>query len=433
MNVRPLVVFLFLTALPIFAGEETGSPHQAPPETAAPATPAPPIIEAPRPEAPAENSAVIPTAPTLAEQIASLLRIGATKMDQKDWSSAETAFNEVLRLRATDDDDLTALLGLARTYRYEGSLTKACAVYERIVTDFDKADCLPTVYLELGRTLRALGAYKLALDRFYSVINSTLKVPDQGADRYRQLARTAQFEIAETYFQSGDYAEAYRFYSRLNLLDLTPTDRARVAFKAAYSLTLSGDHEKAVVALQAFLSTKPTDASAAEARYLLSTELRKLGRNQEALATALDLLRIERDRTAGEPQTWAYWQRKTGNQLANDFYEQGDTTSALAIYQGLLALDTAPAWRLPVLYQIGLCQERMGQTTDARKSYQTILDTLGQSTGDSAKSPALDDLAGMAEWRLKSLDWRESTDRQLSNFLRPAHPPGDPAAPPPSS
>jgi len=348
------------------------------------------------------------------EEVASLLRIGQAKIEQGDYVSSELAFRQVLAEKATPEQDHSALMGLARTYRKKTEFTKAAAVYETLIKQSPDDPLLPVVYLELGRTLRALGAYKPAIARFYSVINSTLKLPENNPDNYRQLARTAQFEIAETYFQSGDYEQANRFFSRLKLLDLAPEDRARAHFKSVYALTLAGDHEKAVTGFRSFLDQNPNDENVPEARYLLATSLRQLGRFNESLAVALELLRAEKKYVQSDPKRWTYWQRKTGNQLANQFYEQGDFGSALVIYQNLANISPEPAWRLPVVYQIGLCSERLRLFDRARECYQTIVDNTKPTAGDGTRRQDLVDLFEMADWRLKHLAWEQSTDRQLT-------------------
>ena len=257
--------------------------------------------------------------------------------------------------------------------------------------------------------MRAMGSHRLALMRFYSVINSTLKLPDKGFEHYQQLAKTAQFEIAETHFQSGDYAEAAKFFSRLRLLDLAPADRARAQFKAAYALTLQGDHEAAVNMLHSFLEQWPEDENVPEARYLLATSLHALGRTQDALVATLDLLRSQQAHTGVDAKRWAYWQRRTGNQLANNFFERGDILNAQLIYTSLVALTDDPAWRLPVLYQIGLCHERLGSIDRARLTYQDIIDA-----GKKNPTAELSELSRMAEWRLGHLDWNDSTRHDVS-------------------
>ena len=184
---------------------------------------------------------------SLDEEEQSLLKLGSRLGERGDFDAAEIAFRQVLgspRTQATDEK--TALLGLAQLHRRQGALTKAAAIYERLLKEYPDADETPEAMLTLGRTLRALGAHKLAIARFYSVLNSTLKLGGASLDRYQLLAKTAQFEIAETHFQAGNFAEASKFFSRLRLLDLAPVDRARAHFKAGYSLRLQGDLEGAV-------------------------------------------------------------------------------------------------------------------------------------------------------------------------------------------
>src|SRR5690606_8545317 len=187
-------------------------------------------------------------------------------------------------------------------------------------------------------TLRAVAAPKLASARFYSVLHAVIKVPPGQAENYRRIARTSQFEIAETHFQIGNYEEAARFFTRLNLLDLAPADRTRAEFKAALSRARAGDSEKAIAAYRRFISQHPESEFGAEARFQLATLLRDLGRKDESRDVTLDLLRRQHAITAGQSETWTYWQRRTGNQLGNDFYNQGDYTTAFAIYRSLAEL-----------------------------------------------------------------------------------------------
>lgn len=438
-------------AAPAPAAGETKSPDSSKevshaPENAAVATPAPSTGTEPDPfaKAPPEIAAVNEAAKDQAsaegitlqhhldvdhvqvghqanpEEIASLLRLGHTKRDHGDFASAEIAFMQVLAERATKEQDREAVLGLARTFRKKGDFTKSAASYERFVKEFPNDPELPTIYLELGRTLRALGAYKQAIARFYSVLNSTLKLPDQGPDQYRQLVRTAQYEIAETYFQIGDYVQANRFFSRLKLLDLAPEDRARAHFKSVVALSLAGDDEKAVPGLRAFLDQNPDDENVPEAQYILSVSLRRLGRTQESLRATLDLLKAESSRTSKDPRRWEQWQRKTGNQLANEFYEHGDFESALLIYTNLAQISAEPSWNLPVTYQLGLCYERLRRFDRARECYKAIVDTAKTAKSDASTRADLSDLAEMAEWRLSQLAWQYTNETQLSAVFAPA-------------
>ena len=370
-------------------------------------------------------------------EIIGLQNLGVSLTERGDWDAGEIAFRQILTSpRANAGDLASALLGLARVYRRQGSLTKAAAIYERYLKDYSGAVYVPDALLELGRTQRALGAHDLALAHFYSVINSTIKLSSENSEHYQILAKTAQFEIAETHFQEGNYAEANKYFSRLRLLDLAPADRARAHFKSADALYLQNDFESAVKTLNSYLEQWPKDENVPEARYLLSLSLRSLGRKQEALDATLKLLRTER--AGADPKRWAYWQRRTGNQLANDFFQSGDTLNALMIYQGLAALATEPEWRLPVAYQIGLCYERMRIYDRAAAAYQGITDSVNPATGkakgpETSKAPnaELIELAHMAAWRIEQIDWHEKTEHQLAAIFTT----GDERAPknPPSS
>jgi TolA-binding protein len=362
--------------------------------------------------APAELKSEVQTTPgsVSAREGQGLVNLGLSLTDRSDFDAAEIAYRQVLKGNAPLDHTKSALLGLARMHRKKGELTKAAAIYERYLKDFPADVRVPDALLELGRTLRDMGAPRLAIAKFYNVINSTLKLPpDGGFEHYQLLAKTAQFEVAETHFQAGDFVEANKFFSRLRMLDLAPTDRARAHFKAAYSLHLAKDSEGAVSGLRSYIDQWPDDENVPEARHLLAITLRTLNRPQEALGATLELLRSEQSRSAADAKRWSHWQRKTGNQLANEFFQGGDILNALAIYHGLAALSEDPLWRIPVSYQIALCYERLDDPDRACKTYHTILEMAG-------KNPSVDvaDVARMASARLAYVDWRGHTDKQVT-------------------
>jgi TolA-binding protein len=374
----------------------------------------------PAPTAAAEVANAATTVPKARRGIAlsakeslGLVKLGGTLTDRGDFAAAEIAFRQVLEGEAPEETTKSALLGLAHMHRKQGALTKAAAIYEKFLKEYPGDDRVPDALLELGRTLRDMGAPRMAISRFYNVINSTLKLPSgSGFEHYQLLAKTAQFEVAETHFESGEYAEANKFFSRLRMLDLAPVDRARAHFKSAYALQLSGDLEGAVTSLRSFLDQWPDDENAPEARYLLATTLRIVNRPQEALAATLDLLRAERSHSKADPKRWVYWQRRTGNQLANAFFEGGDILNALAIYHGLAALSDQPQWRVPVSYQIALCYERLGDVDRATKTFRNIVDSAGQNP-----PPEVADIARMATARLAHVEWRDVTDRQVASLF----------------
>jgi TolA-binding protein len=387
-------------------------------------------VPAPAGEPPAAAAPAKPALSPAEKEFQGLLKLGASLTDRGDYPAAEIAFRQILNGNAPEEPTKSALLGLARMHRKQGGLTKAAAIYERFLKDYPNDDRVPDALLDLGRTLRSMGATQLAIARFYNVINSTLKLPSgDGFSHYQLLAKTAQFEVAETHFQSGNYAESGKFFARLRMLDLAPADRARAHFKSAYALYLGGDFESAVTTLRSYLEQWPDDENGPEARYLLSISLRTLKRPQEALNATLDLLRAEKTRTATSPKLWTYWQRRTGNQLANDFFQSGDVRNALAIYQGLAELGDDAAWKLPVTYQTALCQERLGDPDRAVATYRQIVDTIGPKPAN----PDLGDIARMAGSRLAHLGWKGDITRQFTTLFDTTTGRPPPAAPKPDA
>lgn len=380
-------------------------------ETAADAALTTPVAATPPPAAKKDPT----PAPASNPEHQGLINLGTslTERAQPDFEAGEIAFRQVLNApNALPHDTKSALLGLAHLHRKRGDLTKAAAIYERYLSDYPGDDRAPDALLSLGRTLRDMGAYKLAIARFYSVINSTLKVSGADFDRYQILAKTAQFEIAETHFAAGEYEEANKYFTKFRLLDVAPADRARAHFKAADALGRQGNLDGAVSALRAFIEQWPDDENIPEARYLLAVTLRKLKRPQEAFAVALDLLKAEKSKVATAPKRWLHWQLVTGNQLANEYFDSGDIVDAHTIYSTLLELSPDLSWRLPITYQLGLCYERLGIMDRARSSFQSVVDLAGPKP-----APQHAELAQMAAWRIEHLAWRADVTREVSSFF----------------
>jgi tetratricopeptide (TPR) repeat protein len=261
---------------------------------------------APPPDAAAQTLSGVPASVIAADKASEskgLLFLGNSLTERADYGAAEIAYRQVLNspdFKPADKKD--ALIAIARMYRRAGLFTKAAAINEKFLKEFPEDVRAPDVLLDQGRVLRSMGAYKMAINRFYSVIDSTLKLQTENFDHYQQLAKTAQFEIAETHFASGNFVEAGKFFARLRLLDLAPADRARAHFKSAYSLQLAGDLEGSVTTLRAYLEQWPEDENVPEARYLLATTLLQLKRPDESLAATLALLQGPGDELGRQPE-----------------------------------------------------------------------------------------------------------------------------------
>ncbi|MCS7091399.1 MAG: tetratricopeptide repeat protein [Limisphaera sp.] len=312
-----------------------------------------------------------------------------------------------------------ALLELALVAQDENDLTRAQQIYSQFVQKWPSDPRVPEVLLRQGLLFRQMGLNNLALAKFYSVMTAALVLKSDHLEYYQRLVLQAQIEIAETHYLGGRFAEAAEFYSRLLRQNSPYLNRPLAQYRLIRSLAAVGRHDEAASHAYDFLERFPDAAEQPEVRFLLASALKQLGRNSEALQQVLKLLTEQRARSADRPEVWAYWQRRTGNEIANQLYREGDYTKALDIYLTLAQLDPSPSWQLPVLYQVGMTYERLEQPQLAAQTYQRILDSAAQLGPDT--SPGLQAVVNMARWRLDFVQWLTRAELALRKLAPPVH------------
>ena len=332
---------------------------------------------------------------------------------------AEMYFTKLLSLPAPKEEKRDALVEFGRFLEEkQKKLVKAAAVYEQVFSLFpDHPDSLD-LYLRLGRIYRKLGSFKTALNKFYNVLHVSLRVKD--GEAYKARALSAQFEIAETYFAAGEYPEASKFYARLKLIDMSPDEQSHVYFKSTYILFLGKDFAAALPSAHQFLERFPDSPLAPECEYLVIQSLRGLNRHEEALQETLKLLRAGKEHGKENPGVWVYWLQKIGNELANERYGNNDNINALSVYQLLAELAEAPEWRLPAVYQIALCFERLRHVDRALEAYRFIVNSaaaIANPESKTATSANLRTIQELAQWRLDHLQWATDAEKILQPLL----------------
>ena len=155
----------------------------------------------------------------------------------------------------------------------------------------------------------------------------------------------------------------------------------------------------------------------AEAHFVLASAFKQISQPQAALNEVLSLLQYQEARKE-DAETWSYWKRRTGNQLGNEFYEQGDFDSALKIYQAMARLSDDPNWLWPSLYQMGLCFERLRLTVKAVDAYDLIINGADTVQKNGVKLPeTLADIVEQVKWRRDHLNWQSDTQDQLQQIM----------------
>ena len=334
------------------------------------------------------------------------------------------------------------------------------------------APTIPETHIRAGKVYRALGAHRMALNKFYDAINATLTLPQNQAfelaerkkgkvleNRMDSESNQAMFEIAETFMDSEDYNNAIKFFDRLwRLEQLGDSDRGNVRFKQGlahyrrarenlkkeermnrlspdkredveikFDETPRADFAKVKESLRGYGTLYPQSAYVPEAHYLLALTYEQLNQDEESVAELLKLLKeadfnpelimsMENSRALRDRDyitlnklkgIWNFWKKKTGNYLANKFFEDNEYFNAYRIYSALRDVDNSPSWQVPVLYQIALCEEKLGNYVQATETYSSIeeyVNSVQEAREGMANNKYLSFVFGMAKWRREQLE-----------------------------
>jgi tetratricopeptide (TPR) repeat protein len=301
---------------------------------------------------------------------------------------------------------------LALVAQDDDKLVRAQQVFSQYLHLYGSDPSVPEVLLRQGMIYRQMGINNFAISKFYAVMSSALKLKLDNLEYYRKLVLQAQVEIADTYYLEGKYDEASDFFRRLLKAGNADLNQADIQFKLVRSLSNLTNNTDTVGQAQVFLDLYTNSVEIPEVRFLLASSLKKLGRNNDAMKQVLLLLQSQEENARKNPETWAYWQQRAGNEIANQLYKEGDYFNALQIYLSLADLDKSPSWQLPVWYQTAMVYEQLQQWQKATETYNRIMDRRKELT-DATSTPSLLSLFDMAKWRKDYIDWMQKA--KLSN------------------
>lgn len=353
-------------------------------------------------------------------EIKGFLKLAKKALNDGQLELADKFLESLVAVQLPDEQKKVALREVAEMLEAKDEKVKAIAIYEKLYHSMENDSEAPLWLVKMGELYRDCGAYKQAVDRFYSVMNAAIKVGGRDFESHQGLARRAQREIADTFFLKGDFEQAQKYYNQSLRSELSRDDRATVLFRAAHCTFMRNDMHAAIAIFERFLKENGQHASAAEARYMLAAAYRAQGRPQEAYDTVIELLRAAKAKKDTDPKRWALWYKKAGNEFANDFYQSGDFVRAVTIYQSLATISEDPEWHWPVAYQMGLCFERLRQERRATETYKYIVEQSEKPEVQAKRlSESLLNLVEMAKWRLEQLDWQSNTEQAIRKLAGP--------------
>jgi tetratricopeptide (TPR) repeat protein len=319
-------------------------------------------------------------------------------------SDAAARLVAIMRSAAPDEVKRPALFELALVAQDDGQMSRAVQIFAQYIDRYPQQPGVIDAYLRQGLLYRQMGATTLAIAKFYAVMTTALSLRLEQFEYYQRLVLQAKVEIADTYYLEGRWSEATDFFRRLLKEDANRVDRAIIHAKLIRALAAQDRPEMTAAQAQNFLEQFPQAGDVPEIRFTLATKLKQMGRSQEALQQVLILLESQRGTAAANPESWAYWQKRAGNEIANQLYKEGDYLGTLDIYNRLVELDKTAEWQLPVMYQIGLVLERLQQPAKASGIYQRLIKREVEAGGTNA-SPSIRTVIEMARWRDGNLGW----------------------------
>lgn len=333
----------------------------------------------------------------------------------KDTINAEKMLTNLIDSDPPDQFKRAALFELALVAQDEMKLSRAQQIFAHYAQLYPQDPALPEVLLRQGLLYREIGAYNMAIGKYYSVMNSALGLKMEQFDYYKRLVLQAQTEIAETYFLQGKFAEAADFFRRILKQKTVELNRTQVHFKLVRCYAGLAKHTDVISQVEQFIEENPDSTDVPEARYLAATAYKSLGRTREAHSEVMKLLRSQADAATTNPERWVYWQQRAGNDIANQLYLDGDYVSALEVYSHLAGLNEAPTWQIPIWYQIGLIYEKLNQPRKATDRYTAITGREPSLLGTNS-TPSLKTVIEMARWRGEQIAWREKTDIEVQSL-----------------
>lgn len=387
----------------------------------------------------------------------------------QQWVDAAKSYERFLEEFTADDrypfEEHEDAPGIPDLYAPMGSVQKWLESRKRGAPSIPETHVrLGKIYRTLGAHRMALNKFYDAINATLTLpasqaFESAERKKGRTLERRRDAeSNRAMYEIAETFMDSEDYDNAIKFFERLRRLeDLDDTDRAVVRFKQGlahyrrasenlrkqealskmplqerpdaelnFDQTPRADFAKVKETLRGYGTLFPQSPYVPESHYLLALTYEQLNQDEDSITELLLLLKEadfnpemiadlessnavrDRDYSAiNKMKTiWAFWKKKTGNYLANKFFEESEFFNAYRIYSALREIDSSPSWQIPVLYQIALCQEKLGNYVQAMETYSEIEDYVNSEGAREgfANSKYLEFVFGMAKWRREQLE-----------------------------
>lgn len=166
-----------------------------------------------------------------------------------------------------------AMYELGRSYISVNKEADAIKCFESIVDESDNGTYVAKSLIELGMISRNKSQYSKALDYYKQVV-----------EEYKgsESAENALLAIESIYQSKGEPEKYLQYAEELGQPKKSDAEKELVYFNSAEQVYLSGDYEKAVVALEKYLAAYPEGGKVNDANFFMADAYRNLGRKEKA-------------------------------------------------------------------------------------------------------------------------------------------------------
>lgn len=166
-----------------------------------------------------------------------------------------------------------AMYELGRSYISVNKEADAVRCFETIVDESENGSYVAKSLIELGMISRNKSQYAKALEYYKQV-----------AEEYKgsESAENAMLAIESIYQSKGEPEKYLEYTEELGQPKKSDAEKELVYFNSAEQVYLSGDYEKAVVALEKYLSAYPEGGKVDDANFFMADAYRNLGRKEKA-------------------------------------------------------------------------------------------------------------------------------------------------------
>ncbi|HID21287.1 MAG TPA: tetratricopeptide repeat protein, partial [Planctomycetaceae bacterium] len=208
----------------------------------------------------------------------------------------------------------------------------------------------------------------------------------------------AAFQLGQAQLQQGLAEQAVRTLQRVVEQRDDPRVRGATWYPHAWVLLAEAyfqrkDYEKVATCAQAFTRDFPDSPVRYRMDHVLGRALKRQARfdeAREAFRRVVESVPGRRTETAAQAQLM----------IAETYFLQKNYQKALLEYLKVYHLYAFPEWQAAGLFQAGLCDEMLGNWSDAAKTYELLLSRFPKS-----------DLVGQAETRLARIRKRSKASK----------------------